>query len=237
MSNLFKLLRIKYLNNDNIGKYLLYAIGEVILITIGVLIAININKSVNENKERNIRCQYLDELNFTIEFDMKDIESNISAIDERQPKLKELGTAIQEGKLEELDSLDSKIGVLRQFVYFGQRTKTKMDELKNSNIDLVGNRDLKNKLLLYQDEQIEFLQNMEYRFSFLEEEVRKYYSVNIIGNQNYLDKIKNDQQFKSLIYQKYSQNKNLKFNYESILEKQEEIKSLLLAEIIKNCIN
>lgn len=42
------------LNENKLGKYLLYAIGEVVLVVIGILIALSLNNN-NENKKLKVQ--------------------------------------------------------------------------------------------------------------------------------------------------------------------------------------
>jgi len=49
---IFRKLRKNYLNKKKIGRYLLYAVGEIILVVIGILIALGINNWNNENENR-----------------------------------------------------------------------------------------------------------------------------------------------------------------------------------------
>lgn len=50
MLKFFRKIRQNLLNKNKIGKYLLYAFGEIILVIIGILIALNLNKQ-NEQKQ------------------------------------------------------------------------------------------------------------------------------------------------------------------------------------------
>jgi len=50
MAKLLRLFRFEILNNNRIGKYFLYALGEIILVVIGILLALFIN---NSNEKRN----------------------------------------------------------------------------------------------------------------------------------------------------------------------------------------
>jgi len=43
---LFRKFRLDNLNTKNFKKYMLYALGEILLIVAGVLIAINVNNSL-----------------------------------------------------------------------------------------------------------------------------------------------------------------------------------------------
>lgn len=52
MLKFFHTIRKKLIEEDNTRKYLLYAIGEILLVVIGILIALQINNWNQERKER-----------------------------------------------------------------------------------------------------------------------------------------------------------------------------------------
>jgi hypothetical protein len=52
MIKFFRKIRLKLVGENKISKYLLYAIGEIILVVIGILIALGVN-NWNENKKNN----------------------------------------------------------------------------------------------------------------------------------------------------------------------------------------
>jgi sensor domain CHASE-containing protein len=59
MIKFFRKIRQKMLTENKFSKYLLYAIGEIILVVIGILIAIQLN-NLNENrKERDRELTFL----------------------------------------------------------------------------------------------------------------------------------------------------------------------------------
>lgn len=53
MIKFFRKIRQKTLTENKFGKYLTYAIGEIILVVIGILIALNINNWNEERKDQN----------------------------------------------------------------------------------------------------------------------------------------------------------------------------------------
>ena len=57
MIKLFRKIRQKMLTENKFSKYLLYAIGEIILVVIGILIALQIN-NWNEEQKENIALQH-----------------------------------------------------------------------------------------------------------------------------------------------------------------------------------
>lgn len=60
MLKFFRRIRQTLLSENKFSKYLLYAIGEIVLVVIGILIALAINNAYNKNKEReDVRLYYL----------------------------------------------------------------------------------------------------------------------------------------------------------------------------------
>ncbi|WP_242117823.1 DUF6090 family protein [Aestuariivivens sediminicola] len=63
MIKFFRRIRQRLLAENNFSKYLIYAIGEIILVVIGILIALQVN-NWNENRKRNANeLEYLKRLN------------------------------------------------------------------------------------------------------------------------------------------------------------------------------
>jgi hypothetical protein len=227
----FRKIRKSNLKEGKIVNYLKYAIGEIILVVIGILLAVYINERITENKNNDLRDLYLNELKFSIEYDIKDVQDNISAFDKWNPKLEELLLFLKNKKLTELDSVRDKINIATRYIYFIQRSKSKIEELTYSNINLIKNRKLKNKILLYQDSDIMALKNAENRYNLVDAELRKYFSVNLINDNLSLKQLEADKQFFSLIYQKYNVNVGMNRIYQNLLKEQYEIIKMIESEL------
>ena len=59
------------IRDNKVIKYFLYAIGEIILVVIGILIALSINNSNELKKTRNAEKVYLKEINKWLLFHLK----------------------------------------------------------------------------------------------------------------------------------------------------------------------
>ena len=59
MIKFFRKIRQKMLTENKISKYLLYAIGEITLVIIGILIALGINEKVKERNNLELRNLYI----------------------------------------------------------------------------------------------------------------------------------------------------------------------------------
>lgn len=66
MINFFRRIRLELLNQNKMGKYFKYALGEIILVMIGILLALQVNnwneKRVKLNNERNLIASIIDEI-------------------------------------------------------------------------------------------------------------------------------------------------------------------------------
>ena len=62
MINLFRRIRQKLLVEENLKRYLIYAIGEIILVMVGILLALQINNWNENRKERVIERKILTDL-------------------------------------------------------------------------------------------------------------------------------------------------------------------------------
>jgi len=78
MLTFFRRIRKGLLGDGATSKYLLYAIGEILLVVIGILIALQINNWNEERKDRKMEINYLknlkNELIFNIQFGKEQIE-------------------------------------------------------------------------------------------------------------------------------------------------------------------
>ena len=54
MANIFKKVRQRHLMNNRFTRYLVYALGEILLVVIGILIALQVN-NLNEQRKSNAK--------------------------------------------------------------------------------------------------------------------------------------------------------------------------------------
>lgn len=77
MIKLFRKIRLKMIKGNRISKYLLYGIGEVVLVVIGILIALNLNNN-NENKKLKVQeIKILKEIKSELSETLKDVSEDL----------------------------------------------------------------------------------------------------------------------------------------------------------------
>ncbi len=88
MIKFFRKIRQNLLLEGKIGKYLKYAIGEIILVVLGILIALQLNNLNDERKTENVRQVYYKQLLQDFENDKAYIKEQSSRIDSNMVKFR-----------------------------------------------------------------------------------------------------------------------------------------------------
>ena len=77
MIKFFRNIRKKLAAENKAASYLRYAIGEIVLVVIGILIALQINNWNEARKERNNEIKYLKNLKLDLKTDLVNLDSMI----------------------------------------------------------------------------------------------------------------------------------------------------------------
>ncbi|TNJ40773.1 hypothetical protein KFZ70_02380 [Tamlana fucoidanivorans] len=77
MIKFFRKIRQNLLSEGKTGKYLKYAIGEIVLVVIGILIALQINNWNESRKESNYEQKFLNELKSDFLYNKEELNRNI----------------------------------------------------------------------------------------------------------------------------------------------------------------
>ena len=81
MIKFFRKIRHQLLSENKFSKYLVYAIGEIILVVIGILIALGINNWNSERLLKKAAYQNLKVLSINVEKDINQLQKSISFMD------------------------------------------------------------------------------------------------------------------------------------------------------------
>jgi len=82
MIKFFRKIRQNLLMENKTGKYFKYAIGEILLVVIGILIALQVNNWNENRKLRNTEIGLLKELKGDLKASLDDLESDIKVVKE-----------------------------------------------------------------------------------------------------------------------------------------------------------
>lgn len=135
------------------GRYTKYAIGEILLVVIGILIALQINNWNEAKKSRAYEVKMLREVHKALENDIVDFKRNITRMEILDSSI---GVFVHLVNRKEvfIDSLYTK-GISRWYylrtgaIYLNNRGP--YDAIKSSGLDKISSDDLRNSLINYYD--------------------------------------------------------------------------------------
>jgi len=145
MIKFFRKIRQKLLTENKFSKYFLYAIGEIILVVIGILIALQLNNYNDTLKQQKQEHKILQNLKLDFEYNLSEMELNILQLkNNRKAGLKII--AQTGNKISNNSNIDGLIDqIVFTPVYFPQNGF--LLELVNSGkLGIISNEILRNRL-------------------------------------------------------------------------------------------
>ncbi|MFC2148991.1 DUF6090 family protein, partial [Bacteroidota bacterium] len=109
MIKFFRRIRQQLLTENKFSKYLLYAIGEIVLVVIGILIALSINNWNEENKRNSLKSTYIKSLKSDLENDIIFLNSEIESLQNDLSKSESFSTRLSSSKA----TIDTLVKIVR----------------------------------------------------------------------------------------------------------------------------
>ena len=116
MIKFFRHIRKQLLSENRFSKYLLYALGEIILVVIGILLALQINSWNQQRQMIKKEGQFLNEINENLNEDLQAIEKNL---------------AFNQKKYEAIDSAFHYMALMEQDKRYGKQFSSLLPILSN----------------------------------------------------------------------------------------------------------
>lgn len=147
MLRFFRQIRKSLMQQNKVRSYLLYALGEILLVVIGILIALQINTWNEERVNRKQEIFYLGKLSQNMAQDTTYLQQRIEGLTNTETGLQQLQQEIQDPELLEFsDSLSiALLGVQR----FSPQTSTMDNLISTGKLDLIQNQSLVDSLFVY----------------------------------------------------------------------------------------
>lgn len=163
MIKFFRKIRKTLLEEGKMGKYIKYAIGEIVLVVIGILIALQVNNWNEKRLEQNKIRQYAKSLIEDLKSDIEMIEVSQFQADKKHKIIDSLRIYVSQTPISELSNTDlfimTKDNIYRPYKW----NRSTLNELKNSGgLSYITNDSLLKKLVAYEsfsnhlDEDFEF---------------------------------------------------------------------------------
>jgi len=144
---------------------MLYAIGEIILVVIGILIALNINNNNESRKQRARELHYLKNIKTDLNLNIAHIDNYITT---REKAINSANTIIEhyEGKpIEDLEEFNVHTVNIYTWQKFSQINNTFQELINSGNLALISNDSIKG-ILLNMESLYKTLKNEEAHFRY-----------------------------------------------------------------------
>jgi len=154
MIKFFRKIRHRLLTENKFNKYLLYAIGEIILVVIGILIALQINNSNNQRIENVREIKYLTNIKIDLNKDIESLDYNIEYREKKSRGTQKIIEQINGMPIEDLTETTYNVVNTLYQERFQPSNVTYNDLISSGNMNLISNDTIKLYLfelsLLYQ---------------------------------------------------------------------------------------
>lgn len=146
MLRFFRNIRQKLLENGNLRKYFWYAIGEILLVVIGILIALQINNWNEERKLRNEEITYLNNLKSDLVKDSDQLEYFIRFFENKVTATTSLINKAKAKQIPVFNQFVNEILILLWVEEFHPDQSTYQEMVSSGKLSMISNPKIKSKL-------------------------------------------------------------------------------------------
>jgi len=148
MMKIYRNIRQKLAAENSVAKYLRYAIGEIVLVVIGILIALQVNNWNEHQKQKKQETIYLQDLSIDLK---KQIQLQDNYIDFEDIIIDDCKDIVahyeQNNGFKKMDSIFPKINDLIVRVTFTNANTTLLEMINSGEINIIENEALKKELM------------------------------------------------------------------------------------------
>lgn len=147
MFNFFRKIRIKLADANKPIRYFRYAIGEIVLVVIGILIALQVNTWNENRKFKNEGAQVLNELNDEFMENRKILKQRIHTLENANHSIRKLLSYINMDKqMVQMINLDSLINSTLYYGNYNPDNSTILEMIEAGKLKLITHKSLKKNL-------------------------------------------------------------------------------------------
>lgn len=144
MLRFFRTIRQKLIEQENIRKYIWYALGEILLVMVGILLALQVNNWNEGRKNRNYELKILNEVHTAVQADIEMITWDLGNLG-RSERSAVILTRYKNGETNRPDSILQHIDNINIRRFF-RANDGPYEAIKSGGLDRISNDTLRTKL-------------------------------------------------------------------------------------------
>lgn len=146
MIKFYRKIRQNLIKENKVSKYLLYAIGEIVLVVIGILIALQVNNSNNKSIENEREIKYLNNIKLDLKKDIKSLEYNLDFREKKSSGIEKLISQINGQPIQDLNETAYNVVNTLNQERFQPSNVTYSELVSSGNMNLISNDSIKTYL-------------------------------------------------------------------------------------------
>ncbi len=147
MLHFFRKMRNALIPESRFGRYFFYALGEIVLVVIGILIALQVNNWNESRKQRQKELHYLTNIKSDLMLNIVEIDRYIETRNSRTNSAKTVLEYFNGKPLTDLDSFNWHAINVYTWQKFFQIDNTFQELTNSGNLSIISNDSIKNSLL------------------------------------------------------------------------------------------
>lgn len=147
MIRIFRNIRQQLAAENNVAKYLRYAIGEIVLVVIGILVALQVNNWNEQRKQRANELHYLINLKTDLNLNIAEIDNYITTRNSQIASAKEVLEYFEGKPLTDLNEFNRHTINVYTWQKFFQINNTFQELTNSGNLAIISSDSIKNGLL------------------------------------------------------------------------------------------
>ena len=183
MIKFFRHIRRSLIQKNQMGKYFKYAIGEIILVVIGILIALQINNWNEKRKENLFEKKVLSEILMGTEEDLKEMKYALDSLNDSQKSSHALLSHLNDRKPYH-DSLD--VDFAKQFQLWSLSPNTTAFEMaKTEGLHIIKNDSIRLLTAKVNEYTFDYIRVLESRFQDYKTNIVLSYTLPLFDSYNF----------------------------------------------------
>ena len=147
MISLFRKMRQKLLAEGKTGRYLKYAIGEILLVVIGILIALQINNWNDARKIRVKELHYLQNIKSDLIVNIAEMQNYLADRNEKIAAAERILEHFEGKPISDISAFNADGVNIYSWQKFYQSNNTFQELVNSGNLAIISNDEIKNVLL------------------------------------------------------------------------------------------
>lgn len=147
MFRFFRQIRNNLVQQGRLKKYSMYAIGEIVLVVIGILIALQINNANEERLERQREAKHLRNLRADLEINIQELDKKLTVRRGRIESAERIIEYFEDRPLEDLEDFNYHNINVHTWQRFYQNNNTYQELINSGNLGIISNDKIKRSLM------------------------------------------------------------------------------------------